>query len=190
MTTINQIGNSLAGASGTGSFVGSNSPSLITPNLDIASATSINFGGSPLANYIPPTPFTPTFSFATPGDLSVVYTDQTGFYSRIGNVVFFNMSVLCTPTWTTGSGGLRLNGLPINIAPIASSGSQFCKLVLATVATYTAGRTLLVAQLAGNQATSAQFIGWGNASTNTVINATGIISGQSLSAYASGRYFV
>lgn len=49
MATINAVGNGLSGATGTGSFVGSNSPSLVTPALGIpASGTLTNCTGLPL----------------------------------------------------------------------------------------------------------------------------------------------
>lgn len=41
MTTINAVGNGLTGATGTGNFVGATSPTLITPNIGAATATSI-----------------------------------------------------------------------------------------------------------------------------------------------------
>lgn len=43
MTTINAVNNGLAGATGTGNFVGANTPTLITPNLGVATATSLIF---------------------------------------------------------------------------------------------------------------------------------------------------
>lgn len=42
MSTINQVGVGLSGASGTGSFAGTTSPTFTTPTLGVASATSIN----------------------------------------------------------------------------------------------------------------------------------------------------
>lgn len=55
---------------------------------------------------------TPTLSFDTPGDLSVSYAIQTGNYQRIGEMVFFRISLQCTPTYTTASGNARFGGLP------------------------------------------------------------------------------
>ncbi len=43
MATVNQVGVGLSGSTGTGTFVGSTSPTLITPTLGVATATSINF---------------------------------------------------------------------------------------------------------------------------------------------------
>jgi hypothetical protein len=42
MATINQVGVGLSGASGTGNFAGTTSPSFTTPTLGVASATTIN----------------------------------------------------------------------------------------------------------------------------------------------------
>lgn len=43
MATNNAVNNGLTGATGTGSFVGSTSPVLVTPTLGAASATSLTF---------------------------------------------------------------------------------------------------------------------------------------------------
>jgi len=43
MSVINQVGNALSGSTGTGAFVGANTPTLITPVIGAASATSIAF---------------------------------------------------------------------------------------------------------------------------------------------------
>lgn len=60
--------------------------------------------------------FTPEFTFATPGDLSGVYTTQLGFYTRIGNRVFFDISMVFTPTHTTASGTAVIASLPVTSA--------------------------------------------------------------------------
>lgn len=46
MATNNAVNVGLSGATGTGNFVGANTPTLITPALGAATATSINFGAS------------------------------------------------------------------------------------------------------------------------------------------------
>lgn len=112
MATNNSVDTTLSGQTGTGSFVGSNSPTLITPTLGAAGATSINFGGASLATYSGLTAWTPVFTFATPGNLSVSYAVQNGWYSRIGNIVTVNFSLTATPTFTTASGIALVTGLP------------------------------------------------------------------------------
>lgn len=56
--------------------------------------------------------FTPTVSFATPGDLTVSYSSQIGYYWRDGPLVHFRLEVIFTPTHTTAAGNFRVNGLP------------------------------------------------------------------------------
>lgn len=115
MTAVNQVGNALTGVTGTGAFVGATSPTLVTPTLGVASATSVNFGGSTLSTYVSENSFTPAFTFVTPGDLSVVYSSRTGFYTQIGSVVFYNLQLAFTPTFTTSSGAILISGLPIAV---------------------------------------------------------------------------
>lgn len=65
--------------------------------------------------------WTPTFTFATPGNLSVAYSSRVGWYTKIGNLVQVQMGVTTsTWTWTTSSGEFRITGLPF--AAAAASG--------------------------------------------------------------------
>ncbi len=45
MTAVNQVGNTLTGVTGTGTFVGANTPTLITPNIGAATGTSLTVSG-------------------------------------------------------------------------------------------------------------------------------------------------
>lgn len=56
--------------------------------------------------------FTPTLTFATPGNLSVAYTTQSGRYVRYRDHVHVQGRLVCTPTFSTASGELRVSGLP------------------------------------------------------------------------------
>lgn len=68
---------------------------------------------SQLLNWYEQGTFTPTITCATVGNLSVTYSTQVGRYTRIGNRVMFNASIVTSAfTHTTASGGLRLGGLP------------------------------------------------------------------------------
>lgn len=61
--------------------------------------------------------WTPLLSFDTPGDLNVVYSFNTGTYTKIGNVVHAFASIATTTfTHTTASGRFRVNGLPFAIS--------------------------------------------------------------------------
>lgn len=53
--------------------------------------------------------FTPTITFDTAGDLNVVYSTQTGFYTKIGRQVFFSINIqTSTFTHSTASGNLNI----------------------------------------------------------------------------------
>ena len=58
--------------------------------------------------------WTPVLTFDTAGNLSVAYTTQLGWYTKVGKVVnlWFNI-VTSTFTHTTASGNLKLTGAPI-----------------------------------------------------------------------------
>lgn len=98
---------------GSGALVFATTPTLVTPVLGAATATSINFGQTTL-NYYEEGSWTPTATFATPGDLSVSYSSQLGGYIRIGKMVFAWISLTFTPTYTTASGTFIIGGLPYN----------------------------------------------------------------------------
>ena len=57
--------------------------------------------------------FTPTATFETVGDLSVVYAEQTGTYYRLDDFVSFAVDIRFTPTFTTSADNLRIAGLPV-----------------------------------------------------------------------------
>jgi hypothetical protein len=96
---------------------------LATGNLVIGtSGKGIDFSATAgtgtselLADYEEGT-WTPTLSFDTPGDLSVVYSIRTGLYTKVGRQVFCQLWVLTsTFTYTTATGNFILSGLPFTI---------------------------------------------------------------------------
>lgn len=57
--------------------------------------------------------WTPVLTFATPGDLSVAYSQRNAYYTKIGRLVTISFVVLTSSfTYTTASGNLLLTGLP------------------------------------------------------------------------------
>lgn len=56
--------------------------------------------------------WTPTFSCAVPGDLSVSYAKQRGHAVRIGNLIQSGFFLQFTPTRTTASGNIEIHGSP------------------------------------------------------------------------------
>lgn len=65
--------------------------------------------------------WTPVFDFATPGDLTVTYTDQNGYYTKIGDLVYLSARVYGTLTFSTSSGSFRISGLPFQFSGIGSN---------------------------------------------------------------------
>ena len=60
--------------------------------------------------------WTPGITFATPGDLSVTYSAQTGRYTKIGRFVFIECYVQTSAfTHTSASGVLAVTGLPFTV---------------------------------------------------------------------------
>ncbi len=148
MTTTNQINKTLSGNTGTGSFVGTTSPTLVTPSLDAATATSINFGGSALNYYAELLSWTPAITFATPGNLSVSYATQVGLYSRTGNIVWVTCSLTFTPTFTTASGAFSIAGLPFTSN--LSNGNINHGSCFTSGVTFTAGNISLECEVVNN----------------------------------------
>jgi hypothetical protein len=59
-------------------------------------------------------------TFSTPGDLNVVYSSQSGRYTKIGRAFLYEGTVTTTTfTYTTATGTLRVSGLPL--APAAGA---------------------------------------------------------------------
>jgi len=61
--------------------------------------------------------WTPALTFATSGNLNVVYATQAGRYTKTGRLVTVSYAIITsTFTHTTASGGLRITGLPFTAA--------------------------------------------------------------------------
>lgn len=99
--------------------------------------------------------WTPVLTFATPGDLSVTYSQQTGTWTRIGNRIFLDFNIVTSAfTHTTASGAVRVSGLPFTVG-LGSIGSLHWAGI--TKAGYTdmsalgaGGFTLIVIQASGS----------------------------------------
>lgn len=61
--------------------------------------------------------WTPTVTFATPGDLSVVYSARNGRFTKIARLVVAQFDIITsTFTFTTASGNFQVTGLPFTSA--------------------------------------------------------------------------
>ena len=68
--------------------------------------------------------WTPVLTFATPGDLSVTYSSQAGYYTKIGRFVHaYFVIVTSSFTHTTASSYLTISGFPLTIVTGVGRGS-------------------------------------------------------------------
>lgn len=119
--------------------------------------------------------WTPVLTFATLGDLTVVYTAQSGVYQKIGKWVQASFIVqTSTFTHTTAAGELRITGLPFTSATtnIQYTGS----LEHGAGITYPAGRSMLQSNI-GSNVSYVRLIGSGSNVSRTAIQAADTISG-------------
>ena len=71
--------------------------------------------------------WTPTWTFATPGDFSVTYGINQGKYFRLGSFVFAFFEVTSVTNGfdhTTAAGALRISGLPRRVLSTASGNAM------------------------------------------------------------------
>lgn len=96
-TTSAELKTVISDETGSGALVFANTPTLVTPVLGAATATSLSFGGSTLSTFIDWTSYTPSFSagFGTP-------TNVTFSYRVIGKTLEILGSFNCG-TVTTGT---------------------------------------------------------------------------------------
>jgi hypothetical protein len=156
---------------GTNNYAGLNLPAFTT-TIGVGAATAsssgagITFPAPQSASTDPNTlddyeegTWTPVLTFATPGNLSVAYTDRIGRYTKIGRLVFCDLNIeTSTFTHTTASGNLNVTGLPFTSATLTNalslgggSWSGITKANYTQVASVVASNSsLLVFQISGS----------------------------------------
>lgn len=128
--------------------------------------------------------FTPTVTFATPGDLSVTYAEQTGWYTRLPSArVLFGIRLAFTATKTTASGAMRVAGLP----SIGNGSWVVGQIENDAVITYPAGRTAVMGQVITSQ-TYLQFLAVGSAVNQSYIQSSNVASGIATGISITGAY--
>ena len=96
-----------ASPTGTGVPVLATSPTLVTPVLGAATATSINFGGSTLSTYTTGT-WTPVLTSSGGGTFTTSFLSAT--YTIIGNRIMFDL--IMNLSGVGSAGNLTITGLP------------------------------------------------------------------------------
>lgn len=78
-------------------------------------------------------PFLPVITCATPGDLTVAYTDQYGTWTAGNGTLTFHMVIAFTPTYSSASGNLQITGMPFITGVMAAGRQQRCSVVSSSV---------------------------------------------------------
>lgn len=127
--------------------------------------------------------FTPDMAFATPGTSSFSYASRDGRYLKVSNfyVVFARMEV--TPTIGTGSGVVRLGGLPATAGNtgmgwVTESSSAF---------TWPAGRTQLTYQISNGTIYGSLF-GLGSGGSGAALTTANLTGGAAHDIRYGGVY--
>lgn len=125
--------------------------------------------------------WTPTLTFATPGDLAVTYSTQSGFYTKIGRFVSIQCNVAASSfTHTTASGQFRISGLPF-VPAISSSGS-----VGFTNGIVAGAGSLLVILVSGG--TFPFYSYTGSTGTTATVTTAGVASGSAKETRVTAEY--
>lgn len=131
--------------------------------------------------------FTPATTFATPGDLSVSYSAQSGWGYKIGKMRFIQIALTFTPTYTTASGEFRISGIPAASAAGTNQESAFGVANLNSGWTWPASTTQVTGRLPANS-TNMRLYGHLTGGASTVFSTTHVPSGTAKSLILSGWY--
>lgn len=109
--TVSLAGKTMSGGTFSGPTVtgtlGLTGGQIAFPAVQVASANA-----NTLDDYEEGT-WTPTLTFATPGNLNVVYSTRTGQYTKIGDTVCISWAIsTSTFTHTTAAGAVQISGFP------------------------------------------------------------------------------
>lgn len=126
MTTNNSVNVGLSGSTGSGTFVGATSPTLVTPVIGVATATSINFGQNAL-NFYQEGSWTPVDNSGA----SLAFTSVAANYTRVGRLVV----ATCTLTYpsTVSGAAASIGGLPYTISNSYEAGGVITYSTAATL---------------------------------------------------------
>lgn len=127
--------------------------------------------------------FTPTLAFETAGTSSWSYAVQEGSYVKHGHLVWAAIRVTATPTIGTGSGDIRIGGLPFT----PDTRSVLTGMANGAAFTWPASRTATIA-LATPSADYLILRGIGTGVAVSTFAASNMTSGSSHSIEIAGTY--
>jgi len=148
---------------------------------------AINFGDEDLDTY-DEGEWSPSLSFATPGDQSIAYSTQLGYYTRIGNLVHV-VGRLQTSTFThsTASGNLQITGLPFTVS---STGAVLKFTGTAAMQTFTLSNSgMLTFSLTGGQ-TYGTLTSTRSAAGITTLTTAHVATGATVLLYVDAIFYV
>lgn len=97
---------------------------MLLPPLTIYNPNNVRITGGSIAGTVnigDTATWTPTLTFATPGDLSVTYSVQQASYTRVGDLATLFFQVVTSAfTHTTASGLLLITGSPFTSANVSN----------------------------------------------------------------------
>jgi len=128
--------------------------------------------------------FTPSITFATPGDLALTAVTASGRWTRKGRRVYVELSYTGTPTYTTASGDFRLTGLPF----AAAGGLSTFNIQGSGVFTWPASRTqVFVLPISGQTYCNVRGLGT-NIANSTAFAVSEVPSGTAVTLNFAGEY--
>ncbi|GAB4071786.1 hypothetical protein KHC28_00470 [Ancylobacter sonchi] len=127
---------------------------------------------------------TVTFSFATPGDVSVSYASQSIIWQRDGNYVNVEIALRATLTFTTASGALQILGLPY---PALSAVNKI-DLVASNSAFSSWNSRVEIVPSVQEGTTRIELRGYSSNVDSSPITASNVVSGSELLLRLSGTY--
>lgn len=179
---ITALGAALIGALG----IGGVSPAASGAGFSFPATQSASSDANTLDDYEEGT-FTPTLTFTTPGDVSVAYSTQSGRYTKIGDTVFFKLTLITSAfTFTTGSGQLYVSGLPF---VVRNEGNLAIQTLLQQGINNTSFQQFMAAAI--NNSIGCYIYGTRNTGgTLTSVTNVHVATGASVVIYITGHYTV
>jgi len=127
--------------------------------------------------------FTPDLTFNTAGDVAVTYSTRVGKYTRIGNRIFVEVTIVTSSfTHTTASGNLLIANMPF--APLAAGTGS------ATVSGWTKAGYTQVQFGFSNGDTRGNFLASGSGQAQSTLTSADVPTGGTVTIRASGWYEV